>query len=99
MEHRDGPQLTFEGFDHLDKEVKLLKDFPFHHLFAHAEVAHAGHGESPRCSPQLPDGEEDTWGGHETSLLAPCTEVPHHTKQDMELDEAGSPQVFVLPSF
>jgi len=76
VKHRDGLQLTFEGFDHLDKEMKLLKNSPFYHFFPHAEVAHAGYGESPSCSPQLPDREEQTWGGRETSLLGSCTEEP-----------------------
>lgn len=61
----DGPQLTFEGFDHVDEEVELLEDPAFDHLLPHAEVAHAGHGESARGPPQLPDGEEQTWAARE----------------------------------
>lgn len=99
VKRRGGLQLTFEGFDHLDKEVKLLKNSPFYHFFPHAEVAHAGHGESPSCSPQLPNREEQTWGGRETSPLGSCTEDPHRTKQNRGLDEEGYPQVFLLPSF
>lgn len=78
----DHPQLTFEGFDHLDEEVKLLKDPALDHLFAHAEVAHAGHGESPRGPPQLPDGEEQTWTAHgKCAVLRPRRSPPHQTKQ------------------
>lgn len=99
LQHSDGLQLTFEGFDHLDEEVKLLRNSPFYHFFPHAEVAHAGYGEPSSCSPQLPDREEQTWGGRETSLLGSCTEEPHHTKQNRRLDQEGSPQVFLLPSF
>lgn len=95
---QDRPQLTFEGFDHLDEEVELLEDSAFYHLFPHAEVAHAGHGESPRCPPQLPDGEEQTWGAREK-----CAGLRHggapHTKPNRALGEQGAPQVFLLPVF
>lgn len=99
VQHRDGLQLTFEGFDHLDEEVKLLENSPFYHFFPHAEVAHAGYGEPPSCSPQLPDREEQTWGGREASPLGSRTEEPHRPEQNRGLDEEGSPQVFLLPSF
>lgn len=65
-EHPGGLRLTFEGFDLLNEEVKLLTNLPLHHLLPHAEVAHAGDGEPARCSPQVADGEEHTWGRHST---------------------------------
>lgn len=71
------PQLTFEGFDHVDEEVELLEDPALDHLLAHAEVAHAGHGESPRGPPQLPDGEEQTWAAREKRAGLRHRGAPH----------------------
>lgn len=65
-EHHSGLLLTFEGFDLLNEEVKLLTNLPFHHLLPHAEVAHAGDGEPARCPPQIANGEEHTWNSRTT---------------------------------
>lgn len=74
-EHHSGLLLTFEGFDLLNEEVKLLTNLPFHHLLPHAEVAHAGDGEPARCPPQIANGEEHTWNSR-TTQIHKC--LPHN---------------------